>query len=76
MRNYRIYGFQNRSTNVNYMAGALVFVDLIILFIFYMLEIYTLIFWILIVEGTIATMGSLTVWLIVYSIETWFDYVC
>ena len=75
IRTNRIYGFENRFSNVKFIAGALIFVDVLLLLIFYSLEMYTLIFSIIIVEILIAAMGALSVWMIVYSVETWFDYI-
>ena len=75
IRNQRIYGYDNRMPSVRYFVGALIVVDIAILLFFYMLELYTLIFWVIIAQVTLAAFIALNVWLIVYSVETWFDYI-
>ena len=75
IRNHRIYGFENRMSNVKFLIGALAFVNILLLTIFYWLEIYTLILTIIMVEVIVAAGVALMVWMIVYSVETWFDYI-
>lgn len=76
VRYYHHYGHSNRPSNVKYFIGGLVFVDALLLVGFYFLEIYSLIFWILVIEVSVCALGALMVWLVVHSIETWFDYIC
>lgn len=68
VRNFRIYHYEQRSNNIKYMIAILTVVDLVILGIFYGLDIYILIMWILLIEMSIAAIGALGVWLIVYSV--------
>ena len=75
IRNHRLYGFDDRLSNIKFFIGALVFVDFLLMMIFYMVEIYGLIFSIIVIEVLVAALGALSVWMIVYSVETWFDYV-
>jgi len=61
--------------SVKYFIGALIVVDIVLLLVFYLLEMYTLIFWVIIAQVALAAFVALNVWLVVYSVETWFDYI-
>jgi len=75
IRNQRMYGYDNRMPSVKYFIGALIVVDIVLLLVFYLLEMYTLIFWVIIAQVALAAFVALNVWLVVYSVETWFDYI-
>ena len=75
IKNQRMYGDSNHLPSVKYFLTALIVADIAILLIFYYLEMYTIIFWVIIAQATFAAFVALNVWLIVYSVETWFDYI-
>jgi hypothetical protein len=76
VRNIRIYGYDNGQIGIKFMITGLVGLDLMLLVALYFLEMYTIIGWILLIEAGIAAVGAIGVWLIIYSVETWFDYIC
>lgn len=76
VRNIRIYGYDNGQIGIKFMITGLVGLDLMLLVALYFFEMYTIIGWILLIEAGIAAVGAIGVWLIIYSVETWFDYIC
>ena len=75
IKNHRLYGYDHWTSNIKVYISLLAFIDLLLLGLFYLLELYGLVFSIIIIEVLVAAVGALTVWVIVYSVETWFDYV-
>jgi hypothetical protein len=49
LRNSKIYAFDNKFSSVKFIIGALVLVDALLLILFFLLELYVLIFWIIVV---------------------------
>ena len=73
----RYYNFhENNPRYYIIFTAAFLLGNLIVLAVLYQFEILYLCAIIIIVELSIAGIGALTVYAVVYSIETWFEYIC
>ena len=68
--------YAHHPLDIKWVLGALVAVDIVLLSGAYFFDLIWVSMMILMVELCIAVIGALLVWGIVFSVETWFEYIC
>ena len=62
--------------DIKWIIGALLLVDALMLLGAFYFELLWVSFIIVMVELAIAVVGALTIWGVIFTIETWFEYIC
>ena len=76
LRSFRLYGVNYHGINPKMILAIMVFFDVMVLGLLYYLDLHMLFLFVVLVEVSIALFIIGTGFLIAYSVETWFEFIC